>query len=465
MLAACRQASPETASCDFITGLSDTSHLVCGKLTVPENHDEPDGRKIQIAYVILKARTDTAADYPLIYLSGGPGGVQLVGPNIDYWLGHPIREKRDIILFDQRGIGHSSALPSIKSEYYELMAANATAGEERHRVDELLETYKKACAAQGIQLQYYNTIQNAQDVGKLMEALGYERYNLLGGSYGTRLGRGVQDLYPEYLHAVIFNSPNPMKGDMLIDRLKSYCLALERVFAYCEGDSSCRAAYPGLRQTYLQTLASLEETPLKIEVNGQDFFVNAQDAVYLIRRRLYAADSREAVPALILELGSGGGPVLQQVIAGDLSTGAFFNFSMWLSVERYEMYHPENTAEAIQAVYDSLPLLPVRMGFFDAMYQAFGDWHPATLPEAQKAFQPSAIPTVIMVNQYDPVTPPENGYIFKEQLSNAYLFILDEGGHGGGDEDCRNKVMMAFMDAPGEPLDASCLNVYRGGGE
>ncbi len=67
-------------------------------------------------------------------------------------------------------------------------------------------------------------------------------------------------------------------------------------------------------------------------------------------------------------------------------------------------------------------------------------------------------PTLITVNQFDPVTPPENGHIMMERLTNGQLYILDEGGHGGGDVDCRNSVMISFMNDPNGNLDASCLN-------
>ena len=468
-LVACRTTPPpgEASSrapfpCTAIAGLTDTSGMVCGTITVPENHDEPDGRQIEIAYVILRARADSAqAAYPLIHLAGGPGGAQLFAENIEGWRQLPIRESRDIILLDQRGIGLSSGLPHFETAYFEIMAADLTAAEEEARVAELLATYQDTIQKQGGRLEYYNTFQNAHDVGALMKALGYARYNLFGTSYGTRLGRVVQDLYPEYLNAVILDAPNPLRGDMLLDRLHSYSLALERLFTYCAGDSTCRAEYPNLRQAYLEAIARVAAEPLRLAFAGEDFYLNAQDALYLIRRRLYASDSRTAIPAMIRELRGGGGPTWQETITMDRQLEGMVNFSMWLSVERYEMYDPAHTGAVITAAYDTLPLLPARMGYFDAMYQGMADWHDARLPDAEKAFASSAVPTLILVNHYDPVTPPENGYILMEKLSNGQLFILDEGGHGGGDLACQARVMDDFMNDPGGELDVSCLNLYE----
>lgn len=454
-----RNKSNTSNPCEFIAGLVSTNDFRCGKITVPENHDDPNGKKIEIAYIVLNAKDAASKEYPMIFLSGGPGGASLSAGRIESWLKHPIREKRDIILLDQRGIGYSSALPNMHREIHTIMAKDANEAEEQSMMVKLIASFKQKCKDLNIRLQNYNTFQNAKDVGMLMKFLDYEKYNLYGVSYGTRLGRVVQDMYPDYLNAVILNSPNPIVGDLLIDRLKSYSLALERIFEYCEKEPNCHTEYPMLKEDYLRAINSLEQNPLEIDVDGKPFFLNAQDGVYFLRRKMYGADARTKVPALIVEYQDGGGPIIKNLVANEFQST--YNFSMWLAVERYEMYNPENTSEVIDETYETLPLLPVKLGFFSSVYQALEDWHDASLAEDKKIFQLSSVPTMITVNHFDPVTPPENGHILMERLTNGQLFILDEGGHGGGDVECRNKVMIAFMDDPDGNLDSSCLNLYK----
>ena len=48
----------------------------------------------------------------------------------------------------------------------------------------------------------------------------------------------------------------------------------------------------------------------------------------------------------------------------------------------------------------------------------------------------------------------------KEKLSKGKLFVLDEGGHGGGNPECKNRIINAFMDNPYGNLQTSCLSVY-----
>jgi len=101
------------------------------------------------------------------------------------------------------------------------------------------------------------------------------------------------------------------------------------------------------------------------------------------------------------------------------------------------------------------------MGFFNAFYQAGMNWHSASLPMEDRKFEDSEVPTLIFVNRYDPVTPPKNGVLFMENLSNGTLLILDEGGHGGGNEECKNQVITDFMNDPIEKLNTSCLRLYK----
>ena len=82
------------------------------------------------------------------------------------------------------------------------------------------------------------------------------------------------------------------------------------------------------------------------------------------------------------------------------------------------------------------------------------------MPVGERTFKDSEVPTLIFVNRYDPVTPPENGHLFKKDLPNGHLLILDEGGHGQGNQQCKEQVMMAFMTTPDSLPDVSCLNVY-----
>lgn len=434
-----------------------------GVLKVPENYDEPNGRQIEIAYAVVQAKEAVQGAHPMIFFSGGPGGVTLDEGFLSAIMEHPFRQNRDVILFDQRGIGLSSALPDMSFDSFEILARDANAEEELALTRKMISDYKLQCQERNIDPAQYYTHQSARDVGMLFQHLGYAKYNLYGGSYGTRLARVVQDLFPDRVHASVLDSPAPLSGDFLLNRLNSYSLSLSRIFEYCNDSPECKKAYPELKSDYFKAIEHLEKSPLEVTFRDSiPFVINAQDGIYLIRRLLYQSNSREKTPLLIHAFLNGSGAVLQEVLDFEYRLTGGLNLTMLLSVEKYENFNPENTATKIQEVYKKYPLVPVELGFFDAFYQAGMDWHSGNMPMEDRHFEVSQIPSLIFVNRYDPVTPPENGTLFKTLLPNGTLLILDEGGHGGGNGDCKDQVIVEFMDNPQHPLDVSCLNLYKG---
>ena len=114
-----------------IDWLPDRKDIQAGTIMVPENHEDPDGKKIKITYIVLKAKDTSSVAFPMIYFSGGPGGNSLGKGFMNYLLEQPTRNERDIILFDQRGIGYSSALPDMSSGSFDIMAKDANEEEEK----------------------------------------------------------------------------------------------------------------------------------------------------------------------------------------------------------------------------------------------------------------------------------------------------------------------------------------------
>ncbi len=458
-VSASAQDSDNATLPEWLTGHENVN---AGILLVPENHANPDGRKIGIAYAVLQRRNIASREYPLILFSGGPGESSLNQGLVDFLFSHPFLEDRDFILFDQRGIGYSSPLPDMSMDTFLVMASDADVPRERMLMDSVIRKYQELCTGRNIDPQYYNTDQNARDVGMLFKHLGYEKYNLFGGSYGTRLARVVQDEFPNLVNASILDSPSPLSGDFLINRLESYNLSLKRIFDYCDNTPECREKYPDLKGNYFKTIAGLTENPIKTSVNDTiDFVINAQDGIYLLRRLLYMGNAREKAPEMIMAMQKGSGEIIQEVLGFEWEITGAINMSMLLSVEKFENFNPGNTDAVIAETYEKYPLIPVTLGYFDAIYRAGQHWHHASMPLEERKFGKSDTPTLIFVNRYDPVTPPENGRLFLKDLPKGHLLILDEGGHGQGNQQCKERVILDFIAAPDSLPDVSCLNVYQ----
>jgi pimeloyl-ACP methyl ester carboxylesterase len=440
-------------SCDFLKKELD-KNIQCGYLVVPENHEQSNEKKIKIAYAILKSKNKNTKEFPAILLNGGPGGQAL--SSIERWVNNPMRETRDLIVFDQRGIGFSSPLPNPDLAIFKILAGNFSVKEEYQLMRDTLVQYKQKCIDNQIALECYITSQSAADVNTLMENLGYQKYVVYGESYGTRLARVVMDKFPKRISCVIADAPAILEDDFLSLRIKNYNDGLEKIFRYCENDPDCKEKNPNIRKDYVDGVTALAKAPLELNIGGKSFFVNPQDALFMLRYQLYAPNSKASVPGFIKALKERDTNSLnasQQFLIGFVNS---LNLSLFISTGRNEEYDAMRTDNYFDGLYSTLPNLPAKLGFFTSLYKASIDWHTKILTTEEKKLKPSTIPTLIFVNKFDPVTPPKNGFIFKETLPNAKLFVLDLQGHGVTG-DCATQVMIDFMSNPKGDIDSKCL--------
>ena len=295
-----------------------------------------------------------------------------------------------------------------------------------------------------------------------MEKLGYHKYNLFGVSYGTRLARLIQDLYPGRVEAVILDSPNPMSDDFLIDRIKGYSSSAEKIFKFCESDEGCAARFPRLRRDYIEVINLLKGKPITLVVEGEAFHLNSQDAIYFLRRQLYRSGAKKEFPEFVAALKNRDVEIISRAVKAerDLVIGGGFNTSMFLAVSGYESMDTANTKERIDRYYSETPHFPDGLAFFTSLYLEGMNWHSKTLPAANRNFSLSSVPTMIFVNRYDPVTPPENGKHFMKKLTNGRLYILDAEGHGGN-FGCKMEVIMSYLEDSAKSPNAACLKIFQ----
>src|SRR6185312_7818495 len=149
----------------------------CGRLAVPENPAAPRGRQIELAVAVVPAVSTRKQPDPLFVLAGGPG----MGATAFYTSVAPvfglIHRDRDIVLVDQRGTGDSNALDCESSEEDLYQSTTAEIVAEAERCLKMLGAHAD--------VRFYTTSLAVQDLDRVRAALGYERIDLYGSSYGT----------------------------------------------------------------------------------------------------------------------------------------------------------------------------------------------------------------------------------------------------------------------------------------
>lgn len=174
-----------------------------GRLVVRENREAPTSNLIEIAFVRIKSTAERPGP-PVIYLDGGPGSSAInLAHSPEYFRAFmKLREVGDVILLDQRGVGRSqprltriSAQP-LPTDFFSDRQKAQRVFEER--VGEAFEFFR----GKGIDLLAYNTRESAHDVDDLRKALGADRVNLVGFSYGTHLGLAAIRYHGDRLNRV-----------------------------------------------------------------------------------------------------------------------------------------------------------------------------------------------------------------------------------------------------------------------
>ncbi|MCU0853506.1 MAG: alpha/beta fold hydrolase [Rhodobacteraceae bacterium] len=300
--------------------------VVCGTVNLPENHDRPDGRRIDLTFMVLKSRSLSPAPDPVVYLHGGPGhGIMRDPVLITRFLGE-IRSRRHIVAFDQRGVD-SSAGPD--SRCYATVADEGTleqavtgTGDRAALGRQAIRACLSEIAANGADISTVNTLQNAYDVRALMQALGFPSYNIFGTSYGTKLGQEVMRSAPEGLRAVVLDSVWPVQVPMY--DLMGLPLAenIRSLFDQCAADAACAAAYPDLEARFWALWAKLEAAPI---ASAQGPISGRSLAMLLIGRNSYSPAGQKItgyLPQIIAELERGETRTYEEIAAGRLGLPA-----------------------------------------------------------------------------------------------------------------------------------------------
>ena len=447
----------------------------CGYLTVPADYTDPDAGTFEIAVAIFPATGERTSDVPVIYLEGGPGGNALEGLDVSGGtLLEPLNETRDVIVFDQRGVGFSRpafGCPETRELSRELIGQALPIAEENERWLDALQTCRDRLVEDGIDLSLVNSAANAADVDRLRIALGHEQWNLYGSSYGTRLAQNVMRDFPEGVRRVVLDSSYPLE----LDLFASIATGSERGFRLlldsCASDPACNEHYPNLEDTLIQAFDRLSASPepgeasFSLDGDVVDTLMTGERFAWLIFEGLYQTDVIPWLPEIISEAAQGNVEPANLMLSNSLINDAFFSVGMHFST-RCADETAFTTREAIAASVEASPLF-ARLQDAEGTYAqdafdtcALWDVRPSLAVENEPVR--SDIPTLILAGEFDPITAPSLGMAVAANLSNATFIEFPSVGHGVLNEgECGESVVNAFLDGEDAP-DASCASERPG---
>ncbi|MBX2839848.1 MAG: alpha/beta hydrolase [Gammaproteobacteria bacterium] len=216
LLTGCADNSTESVDSSIVfEPCEGISEIECGSFEVPLIHNSTDNRKISIAVARLPG-TGAGPHEPLLLNEGGPGsGTETLREFFQSGLiPEEIRERYDIIGFDQRGVGNplrvdcdhlGNAMPTKYSrDQNDIIAlvAESTA-------------LADACSAEySDQLQWVGSNAVVRDLDVLRMMLQAPKLNIIGTSFGTRISALYLERFPETSGRIILDAPLPPTGNI-----------------------------------------------------------------------------------------------------------------------------------------------------------------------------------------------------------------------------------------------------------
>jgi pimeloyl-ACP methyl ester carboxylesterase len=388
---------------------------------------------------VFRARGPDSAMDPLVYIPGGPGESGNTAPLMlsvwEEWY-YRTRPGRDFVLVDLRGL--APGFPSWDCAAYsqislELMRENLTFAQGAERMAPVLENclkeWQDSLRTQGgpvADLTRITSLTNAADLAQVLMRLGYQQWNYLAVSYGTRVAL-IAALTQPQVRRIILDSPYPLDRGVGSDMGALWAEAFTRFWRECAG-LNC----PFTQEDFWQLMRQLRLHPVPVKVEDWssgdpvEWLLNDGNLAAAVYSTFYSSELRYQVA-----------PALREFMDGDIErllpllemfyNQAFdsaFNSAIFWATECNDT--PLQSEEAFYQVIDELG--PWRE-YFVADWQFNICRSPVFTPGQVPSMRSVSIPVLVVVGALDPITTQEHAQALMPWLPQGKLLVLSGHSH------------------------------------
>lgn len=426
----------------------------CGSFDVLENPQDPNSIKISLNILLLPAVNPVPEKDPLFIVVGGPGQSAVVVAESVHNIFNDVRKNRDIVFVDQRGTGKSNPLDCmIETDAIKQLPKLEQEAFAKQALAECIDKVKDHAP-------FYTTNYAIADLDAVRAALGYEKINLWGGSYGSRVVLEYMRRYPAHTRASVLDGVAPVAIALPWSMEADGLAALQRINEQCAKAAACVASYGDLVKKAQAVSKRLLIKPVDISISHPrtqekiTVSLSAEDFSDVIRLALYSRDMSSIIPRAISEADADNYQLFASLIylARSKSDMAGINYGMHFSVvcnEDYPLYKDKN------AVDSNVFLNALSVQKYSAVC---AQWPHAKLPTDYWEPIKSDLPVLMLSGAVDPVTPPRWAELAKNGLTNATHVVAPGGHHIITMEGCVAQLMTAFVvKGSAKDLDSQCV--------
>jgi glucosamine-6-phosphate isomerase len=414
----------------------------CMLFAVAENPGDPGGKKLHLRVAVFKATGPNRRPDPFMWFSGwGGAGVTDDAAAVMSAL-RRVNIERDLVFIDQRGTGGSKLVCGLPRAWDSARAPAA-----------MLTAAARRCADRiGPNLRFYTSAVAVDDFDRVRAALGYDKVNIYGGSYGVTTGQIYLLRHGAHVRSAAFDSGSLLDVRIFENAARGEQRSLDLLFRDCAADTSCSTAYPNLRQEFKALMARLARHPVEVPGTGRLTPVTFAVAVSDL---LAYSPNKALAPRLIHLIAKGrigeateGFPHESSPPTSELAYKLLIQCSEpWASWREAEVRRlgagsflqpfELRYARVMAAVCRGLPRAPV----------------PANIGERVH----SNVPVLFMNGDQDGADPPANVAHARRELPNSRTVIFPRAGHGQLGTLCAQNLIADFVEAgSANGLDVSC---------
>lgn len=412
--------------------------LTCGTVEVLENRTNQASRRLRLFVVVARSAAADKAPDPVLLLWGGPNpAVDSLFAGLSQPDAAALLGRRDLIVFDYRGMGHST--PNVTCT-----------------VDAAGNVDQPACAgalsAAHVDPAGYTDQEMAADVEDIRSALELGALNVWGTSYGSRVALILERRFPAAVRSLILDGM--FAPDVRLDAtlVRDRVAVIRNVPLACAADAACAAAFPDLEQRFASAISRLNAAPLPVDgklMSGDELLLEVSGAI--------AVPAYVAVVPLVMDLAARGTLTTLPWHAEQVASGPSYAPVQQLTYCGANVFEADRAGvEALATAVDGLLAGTARQTLLQR--QACAPWPATPATTADKQPVTTAKPTLIFNGEYDSNTPLAAALRAQATLSNSRLVTFPGFGHVAFGAVCPAILALQFVENLNRsPSDESCV--------
>jgi len=433
----------------------------CGKLTVPLDWSKPGGAKTEIFVARVPAKDQAHKLGSLTFNPGGPGGAgaSIFAEGFGDKLFADYRDRYDLVSFDPRGSGGSTALncgpilragvpvfPKSQAQYNAMVASSRATGEQ--------------CLKQhGELMRNLDTRTAARDLDAIRVALGEDKLNFIGLSYGSYLGTTYAQLFPQRVGRMVLDGiVDHAQGAtrFMLEEAKVMEETFNRFAEWCDKETTCALHGQEVGAVWDKLVAKADKTPLQVPghpaVTGDTMRMTLPG---LLPKTDFVGDPWPALAAGIAQAVKGDGSLFAQTsYIGDYETAYAAVSCMDLPGElrgyadaRTRLALAKAVAPRVGAAVEGWVITAACSGW---PIPPSNPWQPTPVKDIP--------PILITSTSKDASTPVSNARGLARQIRGSHLLIADVYGHTAyfNSECARTAIAKYLLDGELPPKRSTC---------